>query len=173
MILEDFKAKLIEYEFIKNSEDNIQDVYKLIKANTYFHSKVYFHELTIEECLQDISALPPNTNMSQKFYYGIYKNHNLIAIIDYIEKYPNENTVFLGLFMLNQNYHRKGIAKHIIECFKEVVKENKFKYIELGCYEVNEIGYRFWNKMGFKIIDTKVNDKEGHALNLLKMRITL
>lgn len=116
MILEDLKAKRIEYELIKNSEGNIQDVYKLIKENTYFYSKVHFHELTIEECLQDISALPPNTNMSQKFYYGIYKNRNLIAIIDYIEKYPKEDTVYLGLFMLNQQYHGKGIAKHMIDC---------------------------------------------------------
>lgn len=173
MILGDLKAKLIEYELIKNSEDNIQDVYQLMKSNLYYNSKVHFHDLMIEECLQDITAIPPNTNISQKFYYGIYKKYELIAIIDYIEKYPNEDTVFLGLFMLNPNYHRKGIAKHIIDCFKEVVKENHFKYIELGCYEVNEVGYRFWNKMGFKIIDTKVNDINGHELNLLKMRITL
>lgn len=173
MILGDLKAKLIEYELIKNSEDNIQDVYQLMKSNLYYNSKVHFHDLMIEECLQDITAIPPNTNISQKFYYGIYKKYELIAVIDYIEKYPNEDTVFLGLFMLNPNYHRKGIAKHIIDCFKEVVKENHFKYIELGCYEVNEVGYRFWNKMGFKIIDTKVNDINGHELNLLKMRITL
>lgn len=173
MILGDLKAKLIEYELIKNSEDNIQDVYQLMKSNLYYNLKVHFHDLMIEECLQDITAIPPNTNISQKFYYGIYKKYELIVIIDYIEKYPNEDTVFLGLFMLNPNYHRKGIAKHIIDCFKEVVKENHFKYIELGCYEVNEVGYRFWNKMGFKIIDTKVNDINGHELNLLKMRITL
>lgn len=173
MILEDLETRLIDYQLIKISNDNIHDVYELMKTNTYYYSKVHFYDLTIEECLEDITALPPNTNIKQKFYYGIYKHHHLIAIIDYIEQYPNDDTIYLGLFMLNQEYHGQGIAKYIIEIFKEVVKVNNFKYIELGCYEVNEIGYRFWDKMGFKIIDTKVNDIEPHSLTLLKMKVTL
>lgn len=172
MIIEDLNKELDEYELVKISENNINDVYEMMKSNAYYYSKVQFHELKMEECLEDVYTLPPHTAMDQKFYYALYQNQSLIGVIDYIEKFPEEKTVFIGLFMLHQCYHGHGISNKMISCFKKICRMNGFNKIKLACYESNKIGYRFWQKQGFKKIETVVREVEGHSLKLFKLEYT-
>lgn len=40
--------------------------------------------------------------------------HNLVAIMDLIIAYPDANTAFIGLFMMDSDYQGKGIGSLII-----------------------------------------------------------
>lgn len=173
MIIEKLAQELKEYDFVKLTSDKIKDVYELMKSNQYFYDRLQFHPLQYEECLKDLEALPPNTKMHQKYYYGIYENGKLIAVIDLIESFPDKETAYIGLFMLHQDKHGLGIGKKIIEALKRNTYLVGFKKMELGCYKENEIGYHFWHKMGFKVIKSSNRDVEGHILTLYNMQLLL
>jgi RimJ/RimL family protein N-acetyltransferase len=173
MIIDDLREELTDYNIVKISKDNIQDVFKLMQSNPYFYEKTQFHSLTIEECLEDITALPPNTDLEQKTYIAFYEKDEIVAVLDYIEKYPDQNTVYIGFFMLHMNKHGKNIGRQIINHFIEACINNNYKEIKLACFEPNEIGYRFWSKMGFTV--EKITDREvdGRILKLLEMKNVL
>ncbi|NBK96672.1 MAG: GNAT family N-acetyltransferase [Erysipelotrichia bacterium] len=168
-MIEILKDTLKEYHFIKISEQHLQDVYALMKSNTYYFEKTQFHEVCLQECADDIVALPPNTKIEQKFYYGLYQNENLIAVLDFIEGYPQEEIIYIGLFMLEQKAHGTKQAQKIISAFKKATQLAGFKKIALGCYENNLIGYRFWLKQGFRKKESVHKIINGHDLVIDKM----
>ena len=55
-----------------------------------------------------------------------------ITIIDYNSAYPDDETVFIGFFMLNIKYQHKGIASRIIKESIEYLKTEGHKKIRLG-----------------------------------------
>jgi RimJ/RimL family protein N-acetyltransferase len=143
MIINNLKEKLKDYDILPITEENIEEAFQLMRSNTYFYSRTQFHELTLQECKEDITALPPGTTLDQKFFVGIYEIDKLVAVLDYIEGYPEKEIAFIGFFMLANEVHGKGIGKKMIQAFIESAKQNHFKEVRLGCYETNEIGYLF------------------------------
>lgn len=171
MILEDLKQKLKQrYTIKKITESNINDSYNLMKDNKYYYSRTQFHEVNLKECLNDLIKLPPDTEISQKFYIGIYEEDHCIALLDYVERYPKDSVVYLGLYMLSIEKHGKNIASSIINQFFECTKSNGFTEIKLSCYEKNEIGMKFWTKLGFTIEKESSRVIDSQTFKLMELQ---
>ena len=85
MLLNHFKDLLGQnYSVVNITEDNLNDVLKLMQANTYYYSQIPFPTPSLDTCRKDLTALPPNTDMKQKNYIALYTGSNCIAIMDYI-----------------------------------------------------------------------------------------
>lgn len=149
MLLNELKNVLTEYIIKPITEENIEDVFHLMRSNTYFYSKTQNHELTIEECMKDIDALPPRVAKSKKTFVALYDKDKCLAVIDFIEGFPKDDIGYLGLLMLDESIHRKGIGKKILTNIFKVARDKQFQIIELACYETNKNGFDFWTKMGF------------------------
>jgi GNAT superfamily N-acetyltransferase len=173
MLLADLEASLNDYSIIKVSEDILGDVFEVIRRNEYFISKTQAHDVTIEECRDDICALPPDTDASQKFYVALYKGKECAALLDYVEGYPALGIVFIGLFILDPKFQRSGNGAHIINAFIKCAKSSGFNEIRLGCYEANETGLKFWNRMGFKQQSVSEREIDGKPMNLITMSLPL
>lgn len=52
--------------------------------------------------------------------------------MDLITAYPDDETAFIGFFMLNIKYQHKGIASRIIKELIEYLKTEGHKKIRLG-----------------------------------------
>lgn len=170
MILKELRSRLSEYRIEIISENNIDDVLDLMLSNKYFYSKTQEHDVTREECLDDINALPPNVEYANKTHVAFYDKEKCIAVVDFIEGFPKDSIGYLGLLMLHESVHRKGIGEKILASIFEVAKEKGFKDIELGCYESNERGYMFWSKMGFKEIRRSEREVDGKIYTIISMQ---
>lgn len=166
MILKQLQEIMPQYEVQKITQNNIKDVYQLIKNNTYFIKNTQNHEVNIEECIEDITILPPNKSIQDKTYVAIYDKTNCIALLDFIEGFPNKDIGFIGFFILSSDVHHKNIGTHIFNLIVQVSKELCFKKLELKCDKENKIGQYFWTKMGFKEIgrSNKIIDNEEHTM---------
>jgi len=129
-------------------EKDIWDVYSLCKGNpTYYTHKK--SEPTIENMKEDLIALPPGKTMNDKYFVGFYKENQLIAIMDLILGYPNNNTAFIGLFMLNKEYQGLGIGTEIINDALHFLKKEGYGYARLGFVKGNLQSEKFWTKNKF------------------------
>lgn len=54
----------------------------------------------MQSLLDDMKALPPKKSSKDKYYIGFFEVKELVAIMDLILYYPNEDTAFIGLFMI-------------------------------------------------------------------------
>ena len=61
-----------------------------------------------ETVLNDLKALPEGKSFEDKFYIGFFENDRLIAIMDFILSFSKEDTIFIGLFMMDSKVSGKG-----------------------------------------------------------------
>lgn len=154
-----------EYMVRRIAEKDAEQVYMLEIGNP-----MYFEFCppgpSIESVLEDMKALPPNTTYDDKFYIGFYKYEQLIAVMDLIYHYPDENTAFLGFFMMNRMYQGKGIGSAIIEESLTFLEKKGFTYLRLGYTKGNEQSRHFWMKNGFISTGIETDNGQGNIVIL-------
>lgn len=173
MLINELENVLSEYIIKPITEENIEDVFHLMRGNKYFYSKTQNHEVTIEECLEDIDALPPRVEKSKKTFVALYDKDKCLAVIDFIEGYPKEDIGYLGLLMLDESIQRKGVGEKILTNIFKVARDKKFKIIELACHETNKSGFDFWTKMGFFDVRKSKRETDGKIYKLISMQYRL
>ncbi|MCM1130306.1 MAG: GNAT family N-acetyltransferase [Roseburia sp.] len=137
-----------KYQVRRITEENILEVLELCIENPLYY-KHCPPMVTLESIKNDLKNLPPSKTLEDKFYVGFYEKEELLAVIDLILEYPNNQTVFIGFFMMNKNYQRKGIGTSIINEVLEYFMSN-YKYVRLGYVSGNKESESFWLKNQFK-----------------------
>ena len=123
-------------------------VYEELKANTLFY-KYHPPMVTIESILEDMEALPPNKGYEDKHYIGFFRDDILVAVMDFIEHYPQQGTALLGFFAMNANLQGQGIGTDIISDSVDYLAQEGFTKVRLGIDKGNPQSKAFWLKNGF------------------------
>ncbi|HGJ7213478.1 TPA: GNAT family N-acetyltransferase [Streptococcus pneumoniae] len=103
-------------------------------------------------------CLPEGKAKADKFFVGFWNGSDLVAVMDFVYAYPDEETVFIGLFMVDQAYQRKGIGSHIVTEALAYFAKN-FRKARLAYVKGNPQSQHFWEKQGFKSIGCEVKQE--------------
>lgn len=150
-----------KYQVRQIEETDLPALLQLCQSNPLF----YEHcppKPTLETLMADLQALPPRKTMQDKYYLGFWDNDRLIAALDLILRFPNDETAFIGFFMLDRSAQGKGVASAIIqELFAHLRTE--FRFVRLGYVQTNEQSQSFWRKQGFEE-NGAVSDTGSYAI---------
>lgn len=129
-------------------------IYALCAGNELFYR---YHPpfVTMESILQDMAALPPGKDKTDKFYLGFFEGETLTAIIDLILDYPDRHVAFIGFFMTDTAYQNKGVGSGIIRSLAAYLRSSGFAKIRLGVDKGNPQSFSFWKKCGFSVADER------------------
>ncbi len=105
---------------------------------------------SIDEIIRDMSALPPGKSMEEKYYLGFFELGHLIAVMDFIDGYPDEDTAYIGFFMLTDCYQGKKIATALVERICLYCTQLGYKRVMLGYEKSNPQSSHFWLSNGFE-----------------------
>lgn len=150
--------KLSKKYFVRElDKSDIHDIYELCIHNTLYYE--YCPPIVTEDSIKaDMVALPPNTEMSNKYYIGFYDDGKLIAIMDLIDGYPKKDIAFIGFFMTEKIIQKQGIGSEIITDICEYLQKIRFTSVRLAWVKGNLQAEHFWTKNGFvKIKETSSN----------------
>lgn len=138
-------------------EDALQQVLDLYESNPLFF-KYCPPRPTLETITEDIARLPDGKSRKDKFYVGFWDGNCLVAVMDFVRAYPDEETVFIGFFMLHKVYQGNGLGSYL---FQEVSAyfANNFKKIRLAYVKGNPQAHHFWEKQGFLPIGREVEQE--------------
>lgn len=136
----------------------------------HLRQKVYYQmskETVSRKAIKEEMYFQPGNEEYKKYYLGIYIQQKLVGVFDYLKNYRyhqiyDENYIFIGLLMIDEEYQNQGLATKIINDFLKIDK-----HYQLGCYVNNQQGFHFWQKMGFQVIDQIENYHQD--LNLYVM----
>lgn len=123
-------------------------VFALYQTNPqYFEAMQEYPSL--DSVKNDMTALPPKKTAEDKFFLGFYDQESLVAVMDLILAFPDEQTAFIGLFMVDGAQQGKGIGSQIIEQTLSYLKTLGFAACRLGYVKTNLQSKAFWEKNGF------------------------
>lgn len=139
------------------TEKDIPSILSLYESNPlYFqHCPPEPNFATVKE---DMLCLPEGKAKADKFFVGFWNGSDLVAVMDFVYAYPDEETVFIGLFMVDQAYQRKGIGSHIVTEALAYFAKN-FRKARLAYVKGNPQSQYFWEKQGFKSIGCEVKQE--------------
>ena len=134
------------------SEADIPDILALYRGNPdYFkHCPPAPSENSIR---LDLSALPAGKERGDKYFVGFYQSGILVAVMDLIAGYPEEEMAFIGLFMVDGRFRHRGTGTAIVTDCLRALSAAGYGYAQLGCVESNRNGLAFWRRNGFSAVD--------------------
>ncbi len=135
------------------NDNDIDLIYNLCADNKIFYQ---YHPpfVTRESILQDMEALPPGRELSDKFYVGFFDGNALVAVLDLIIGYPDKNTDFIGFFMMDASRQGRGAGSKIIQECAAYLYTTGCRKLRLGVDKGNPQSNAFWRKNGFCVVDT-------------------
>ena len=137
------------YKARKLTEADVPDILDLYLENTEYF-KHCPPSPTRETVKEDMVALPPKKEVADKYFIGIFDDNFLVAVMDLIDRYPDNRTVFIGLFMVSKTCQRKGIGTYIAKALSQMLRTEGYVRIRLGYVKTNLSALRFWLKQGFQ-----------------------
>jgi len=157
------------YSVRRLNEADALEIYALYQTNPQ-----YFEAMsdiaTLESTRADLTALPPNKTYEDKYYLGFYDSDALVAVMDLILAFPNQETAFIGLFMVQGARQGKGIGSSIVSQALYYLKETGFSACRLGYVKTNSQSKYFWEKNGF--LPTGVQSKqEKYTIVLMEKKL--
>lgn len=140
------------------------------------HTDYYRHlgkALSKASLLHDLSSLPPGASSQNKHYLGYFdKDGQLVAVLELIFAYPEEDCVLLGFFMMNDALQGQGIGSKLMKTLFEVCRKAGFKEILLSYAEGNRQSEHFWRKQGF-LPTGDIDEEEDNDVRLIAMSLLL
>ncbi len=104
---------------------------------------------TRESVLEDMTALPPGKCAADKHYLGFFDRETLIAVLDLIEHYPQQNTAYIGFFMTKKERQGCGLGTSLIGKLLDELRKEKLRRVRLAIDRGNPQSKAFWEKNGF------------------------
>ena len=94
---------------------------------------------------------------------GFFDGEILVAILDLIDGYPEEDNAFIGFFMMNGFMQGKNIGTKIMDGVLNYLQSMGYSMCQLGIDKNNPQSNHFWKKNGFRIL-REVEQEEGTIL---------
>lgn len=134
------------------TEDLLERVLKVYNTNQEYFQISMNKKPSMESVIDDKNGMPPDSSLENKNYKLIILEGVDIGVIDYIVNYPDEDTIYIGLFMIDGNFHRNGYGKKFIEEFITNMRKQGFNRIRLGVLNENIKAFEFWTRMEFNVV---------------------
>lgn len=168
-ILEQLGKRLSEYELHEGSREDLPDIYRLITGNEEFLSNTQDHEETMEECAENLTVRPLQVAAENKHFLVICEKGSCVALLDYLEGYPEKKTAYIRLLIVDAARHGNGIGRKINDAFMRAAQCCGYTQINLICHCKNEYGYWFWRKNRY-IAESVTNlEKRGKQQEVFRM----
>lgn len=132
------------------TEADVDAILALCAENEQFYR--YHPPLaTKESILEDLTALPPGKNAADKHYLGFFDGEGLTAVLDLIERYPQEDGAYIGFFMTRKAVQGRGVGSALIGELLNELREEGFRRVRLAVDRGNPQSKAFWEKNGFAL----------------------
>lgn len=163
----------MNFKLIDFKDDYMASLLNLYKSNKdYFDNVSPNQEINIDIILQDIKDKPESVNIANKHYNIIANDKNeVVAVLDYLEHYPDNECLYIGLFMVDGSLQKNGIGHGFIDWFISNYVSNKFCRVRLGVVDTNIKGMKFWQAQGFSKIKTVKVPKHNWTVHIMERTI--
>lgn len=146
-----------EYKVRILSNTDVDIIYELCSRNSLYYEYCPPY-VTRKGILEDMKALPPGKSIHDKYYMGFFLDEELIAVMDFIDGYPEKEIAYIGFFMTDASIQQKGVGTSIIESMCKYLKNLGYGSVRLCWVKGNSQAEHFWIKNQFQpIMETKSN----------------
>ena len=125
---------------------------------------------TIESVREDYSCRPEGTKPEDKYFLGFWDGGAPAAVMELIDGYPDDETAYIGLFMVSADYQGRGVGTGIISEACEFFSSVGFSRVKLGYVVGNLQAEGFWMRNLFIPTGVK-SEREGYTVAAMQREL--
>jgi len=153
-MIDKLKEWLADYEVKVITRCNFEEVFGVYDTNQDFFLLTQGSVATIESSAGDVDALPPDCDAGQKLYVGIWQNSRAVAVLDVIERYPEQTSFWIGLIIVHGDLQGARLGSAVVDAVIGAAKTVGYETARLGVVQNNLKGIAFWQRHGFETTRT-------------------
>lgn len=153
----DISKLTLKYTVRRLTESDIGLIYGLCLGNQQYYEYCTKQPST-ELIKSDMTVTPPGKSISDKYYVGFFDGEMLVAVLDLIGGYPEDDIAFIGFFMLAKELQGQGNGSLMVTEICDYLKNIGFTKVRLGIDKDNPQSNHFWKKNGFAVLKEVVKD---------------
>ncbi len=116
-----------------------------------------------------LASLPPGKAPDDKLVIGLWRDsENLVGVLDAVRNYPKPGEWFVGLLLLDPAQRGQGLGRQVYQGFEAWAAGLGARRIGLGVVEQNEGAFRFWQRLGFAVVEmrspTHIGQRESRII---------
>lgn len=132
-------------------EADAEAVLRFCEQNAQFY-RYCAAQPSLEQMRRDMTLLPEGVEPARKHYMGFFDGDGMVAVMDYIEAYPDPESGYVGFFMMNSSMQGRGIGSAIIAEAAAYLRSVGVKRLRLAIAKDNPQATHFWKKNGFVVV---------------------
>lgn len=147
-----FITHLTGYSLRSVNESDLPALQRLLEKCADFTRLVEGTEVAPDEAEHTFRDGPPGKPLENKFIFGLFDSQGFpTAILEGSRDYPEEDTWWIGLLLLDPEVRGKGIGRVFVEDFIQYASSLGASAVMLGVVEDNSGGLAFWQRLGFSL----------------------
>ena len=179
MIESDYLFKLQGYQARLIHENDALQLQALAEKCADYCMLVDGHPARPAAAVELLSDLPVGKPIEDKVVLGIFSQENqMVGFLDAVRDYPSQGAWWIGLLLFEPDYRNKGLGRLTVRSFEDWAYLRGANQILLGVVEANEKAFKFWQSVGYQVIErqpprkfdklTHVVIKMAHDLSAVK-----
>lgn len=127
--------------------DDSPEILALYQTNPLYFEH-YPPQPSLTSVASDLTKFPPSKKATDKAFLGFFDGETLLGVLDLIRDYPQEGTVYLGLFMVHAAYQGQGLSSQLLTEVLSALGAD-YQKARLSYVATNPQASQFWTKQGF------------------------
>ena len=168
----DFDLSMLssDYAVSRITEADITKVFSLARSNRRYYRQLG-QRPTMRSLTDIISEVPEGSSPESKHFVGFYGDDgSLVAVLDLITGYPEQDDAFIGWFMVNAELQGQGIGSQIIADVRAAMKGLGYDFLSLGVVKENTEAVTFWEKQEFRF-SGREEQRDGRTIAYMERAI--
>ena len=152
LLYQKLQSRLPEYSVEFVTIDNLCKYESLFYSNTEYYLITDGRPATKQDCIETVE-FGSDYPKDMCYCIGISSGNKAVALISFFEGYPEVDTLYIGLFLMNEQFKRKSIGTKIMASLIDEAFISNYARIKLSVQDNNISGFSFWKKLGFEITE--------------------
>ncbi|GAX47068.1 GNAT family N-acetyltransferase [Pseudolactococcus reticulitermitis] len=162
---------MFHYLLIETSE-KYPEILALYERNQDYFALSQNSAVTLSQVAEDVHSGPAQVTPENKKYFLLTDDKDrILGVLDYVLGYPDEQTVFIGLFLVDKIFQGQGIGRAIVTEQMTYFRSIGMAKVRLAVLENNPNGLAFWQRLGFEIIEDNKMSTDGDLVCVLSYRL--
>ncbi|WP_407887135.1 acetyltransferase [Levilactobacillus sp. N40-8-2] len=140
-------------------------IYSFQAAHPDYFNHFQDHPVTRNEAIQDVTDVPMNAMPDQKAYLGIFKDDQLVVLVDLIIDYPLPSLVWLGMWMTDKQLATEQAADYY-HSLVATLRAAGAVQLQLSVFMGDRQMKQFWESQQLQSIHTTTVIRGERAANV-------
>jgi len=144
------------------NSDDLDIIQTLLKSCDDFSILVTGKPYELNATKDLLLGCPPDTGLENKVVIGFIDQKGImVGLLDAVRGYPKDEVWFIGLLLLLPDKRNNGLGEKVMKYFEDWILSQGAVEVHLGVVENNKAAIRFWEKMGFNLLEKRPPVKMG------------